>query len=253
MTVAARLTERSDQLALAAVRDEVAGRIQPGAALVDLGYAAGQDLHLLTPAFPRLRTIQLAAPTGFDLTARKGRLAQLNPETDVLAGPAGRTGWPQALLPHVRRQQRIVHVGASGLWWLPVAPRRAFLSRLRRELRGDDLALIAFTALRDAAVLEQVWQAGAPGLVAAIGRGGVVRSHFDPSSASMVTLRQGSSGRWREAARLLVVRAGEAAARSRLALPAPLELTGLTLAADGAAGYLVVEATGPLPDQTLAS
>jgi hypothetical protein len=141
-----------------------------------------------------------------------------------------------------------VHVGASALWWMPVAPRRAFLSRLRRELRGEDVALIGFAARRDAAVLEQLWEAGAPGLLAAIGRGGVLRSHFDPASSCMVTLRKGSSGRWREAARLVVLPADPEGIRQRLALPPPLDLAGVVMAPDAAAGYLVVRAAGPLPD-----
>lgn len=231
-----RICERSEQLALVAAAEALAGRVQPGAALVDLGPHAGADTALLTAAMPRVRTVQLAAPPGVDLAARQGRLARLLPEADVMVAVTGRTGWPAQLPPHARRQ-RIVHLGAGTFGWMPPAPRRAFLARLRRELRGSDIALICCLVRRDAAVLETAFDACGADIAQALGAGGPVTSHFDPATGSMVVL--GPGPRRRDLAQVLLVDP-DPQADPALALPAPLQHDRVVRGPDGAAAYLLV-------------
>lgn len=154
---------RAAQLALTEALAALAPQVQPGATLVDLGPLAGQETARIASALVRPRTIQLASAPGTDLEPAARRLAAAFPETDVLQAQTGRSGWPLALPPHARRQ-RIVHVGGAWPWWMGPVTRRAFFSRLRRELRGPDVALISFLPVRDGARIEQAWEAAGPAL-----------------------------------------------------------------------------------------
>ncbi len=240
---------RAAQLALTEALAALAPQVQPGATLVDLGPLAGQDTARIASALPRPRTIQLASAPGTDLEPAARRLAAAFPETDVLQAQTGRTGWPVALPPHARRQ-RIVHVGGAWPWWMGPVTRRAFFSRLRRELRGPDVALISFLPVRDGARIEQAWEAAGPALAELLvpshpvdSQGRVsVRSFWDPAASQLVVQASGT---------------GEAAAAGALplaqirhlrpdgsdaGLPEPLLVSRVFLAPDGSEGVLLVSA-----------
>ena len=227
---------RAAQLALTEALAALAPRFEAGATLIDLGPLAGQDTARIAASLTRPRTIQLAATPGTDLEPAARKLAASFPETDVLTAHTGRTGWPLALPPHARRQ-RIIHVGGAWPWWMGPVTRRAFLGRLRRELRGSYIALISFLPVRDAARIEQAWEAAAPALSELLAPTHPVRSFWDPSTHQLVVQAVGAG-----------TKGGHPLAQIRhlrpdghdAGLPEPLVVTGVFLAPDGSEGVLAV-------------
>lgn len=227
---------RAAQLALTEALAALAPRFEVGATLIDLGPLAGQETARITASLVRPRTIQLAATPGSDLEPAARKLAATFPETDVLTAQTGRTGWPIALPPPARRQ-RIIHVGGAWPWWMGPVTRRAFFGRLRRELRGSDIALISFLPIRDSARIEQAWEAAAPALSELLASGHPVRSFWDPATHQLVVhaVAAGDFG-GHPLAQIQHLRpdGGDAS------LAEPLTISGVFLAPDGSEGVLAV-------------
>ena len=238
---------RAAQLALTEALSALAPQVQPGATLVDLGPLAGQETARVASALVRPRTIQLAGAPGTDLEPAARRLAAAFPETDVLQVQTGRSGWPAALPPHARRQ-RIVHVGGAWPWWMGPVTRRAFFSRLRRELRGPDLALVSFLPVRDGARIEQAWEAAGPALAELLlpaspvdSHGRVaVRSFWDPAGSQLVVRARGTLQAAATGAHPLAQIRHLRPDGSDAGLPEPLVISGVFLAPDGSEGVLLV-------------
>lgn len=227
---------RAAQLALTEALAALAPQVQPGATLVDLGPLAGQETARIAAALVRPRTIQLASAPGTDLEPAARRLAAAFPETDILQTQTGRTGWPVALPPHARRQ-RIIHVGGAWPWWMGPVTRRAFFSRLRRELRGPDLALISFLPVRDGARIEQAWEAVGPALAELLGATAPVRSFWDPGASQLVV--QGRTAGATASHALAQIRHLRTDGTDA-GLPEPLVIRDVFLAPDGSEGLLTV-------------
>jgi hypothetical protein len=153
-----RLAPRSERLALARAMKVARDLIRPGACLIDCGQRAGADIAILAADLERLRSVVLCGATSRGASAARSWLSREAPDADLSVGPLPDAFWPQ---PEQIGDagSRIFHAGAAALFWLPVDRRALALDTLAAIMTPGDLALIAYPVARDAAVLEQQWEA----------------------------------------------------------------------------------------------